>query len=97
MLNERPTVDITRSNRDQVCAQVDKVKPYSIQSAMDSIAELCDLHRLESNAERSEIIDSLLADNKYHFALEDSLEGGVCGPNSTQRVSKAANQWPAST
>jgi hypothetical protein len=25
------------------------------------------------------------------------VEGGVRGPNPTQRVSKAVNEWPAST
>jgi len=97
MLNQRPTLDITRSNRYQVCAQVDKVKSHFIQSARDNIAELYDLHRFESNAERLEFIDSLLADNKYLFPLAERVEGGVRGPNPTQRVSKAANEWPAST
>ena len=40
MLNQQPTLDITRSNRYQVRAQVDKVKSYFIQSASDNIAEL---------------------------------------------------------
>jgi len=64
MLNQHPTLDITRSNRYQVRAQVDKVKSHSIQSARDNIAELYDLHRFESAAEHLEFIDSLLADNK---------------------------------
>jgi len=92
MLKQRPTLDITRSNRYQVRAQVDKVKSHFIQSAMDNIAELYDLHRFESNAERLEFIDSLLADNKYLFPLPERVEGGVCSPNPTQRVSKAANK-----
>jgi hypothetical protein len=58
-------LNITRSNRYQVQAQVDKVRSHFIQSARDSIAELYDLHRVESAAERFIIIDSLLADNKY--------------------------------
>jgi len=97
MLKQRPTLDITHSNWYQVCAQVDKVKSHSIQSARDNIAELYDLHRFESNAEHLEFIDSLLADNKYLFPVEECVEGGLCGPNRTQRESKAANKWPAST
>jgi len=95
--DERPTLDITPSNRYQVRAQVEKVKSHFIQSARDDIAELYDLHRFESNAERLEFIDSLLADNKYLFPLAEGVEGGVRGPNPTQRVSKVANKWPAST
>jgi hypothetical protein len=64
---------------------------------MDNIAELYDLHRCESTAERWEFIDSLLADNKYLFPIADGEEGGVRGPNSTQRVLKAATKWLAST
>jgi len=90
-------LDITLSNRYQVRAQVDKVKFHFIQSARDNIAELYDLHRFESNAEHLEFIDSLLADNKYLFPVAERVEGGVRGPNPTQRVSKAANKWPAST
>ena len=97
MLNQRPTVDITRSNRYQVRAQVDKVKSHFIQSVRDNIAELYDLHRFESTAERLEFIDSLLADNKYLFPVAECVEGGVRGPNPMQRESKAANKWPAST
>jgi len=97
MLNQRPTLDVTRSNRDQVRAQVEKVKSHFIQSARDIIAELYDLHRFESNAERLEFIDSLLADNKYLFPLADHVEGRVRDPNPTQRESKAANECPAST
>jgi hypothetical protein len=97
MLKRRPTLDITRSIRYQVRAQVDKVKSHFIQSARDHIAELYDLHRFESDAERLQFIDSLLADNKYLFPVAERVEGGVRGPNPTQRVSKAANEWPAST
>jgi len=97
MLNQRPTLDITRSNRYQIRAQVDQVKSHFIQSARDNIAEIYDLHCFEFNAERLKFIDSLLADNKYLFPLAEHVEGGVHGPKSTQRVSKAANEWPAST
>jgi len=97
MLNQQPTLDITRSNRYQVRTQVDKVKSHSIQSARDTIAELYHLHRFESNAELLEFIDSLLADNKCRVPLAERVEGGVRGPNLTQRVSKAANGWLAST
>jgi len=97
MQKQRPTLDITRSNRYQVRAQVDKVKSHFIQLASDNIAELYDLHRFESNAERLQFIDSLLADNKYPFPVAECVEGGVRNPNATQRMSKAANQWAASS
>jgi len=97
MLKQWPTVDITLSNRYQVRAQVNKVKFYFIQSARDNIAELYDLHCFESNPEHLEFIDSLLADSKYLFPVAEHVDGGVCGPNPTQRESKAANKWPAYT
>jgi len=97
MLKQRPTLDIKHSSRYQVRAQVDKVKSHSIQSARDNIAELYDLHRFGSNAERLEFIDSLLADNKYLFSVAQRVKGGGRSPNRTQRVSKAANEWPEST
>jgi hypothetical protein len=97
MLKRWPTLDITRSIWYQVRAQVDKVKSHFIPSARDHIAELYDLHRFESDAERLEFIDSLLADNKYLFPVAERVEGGVGGPNPMQRVLKAANEWPAST
>jgi hypothetical protein len=97
MLNQWPTVDISRSNRYQVRTQVDKFKSHFIQSVSDNIAELYDLHRFESAAERLEFIDSLLADNKYLFPVAERVEGGVCGPNRTQRESKADNEWLPST
>jgi len=97
MLKQCPTLDITRSNRYQVRTQVDKVKSHYIQSARDNIAELYDLHRFESVAEHLDFIDSLLADNKYLFPVAECVEGGVRSPNPTQRESKAANKWPAST
>jgi hypothetical protein len=52
-----------------VHAQVEQVKSHSLQSASDNIAELSDIHRFESTAERLEFIDSLLAENKYLFVL----------------------------
>jgi len=61
------------------------------------MAELYNLHCFETDAECSEFIDSLLADKKYLFLVAEHVEGGVRGPNPTQRVSKAANEWPAST
>jgi len=97
MLKQRPTLDITRSNRYQVRVQVDRVKSHLIQSARDNIAELYDLHRFESNADHLEFIDSLLADDKYIFPVAEHEEGGVCGPNPTQTVWKAANIRLAST
>jgi len=73
------------------------IKSHFIRSARDNIEELYDLHRFESAAECLEFIDSLLADNKYLFPITEHVEGGVRGPNPTQRESKAANQWLAST
>jgi len=97
MLKKQPTLNITRSNRYQVRAQVDKVQSRFIRSARDNIAELYDLRRFESAAERLEFIHSLLADNDYLFPVAEHDEGGVWGPNPTQRESKAANEWPEST
>ena len=97
MLKQQPTLDITRLNQYQVRAQVDTVQSHLIQSAIDNIVELYDLHRFESAVERLEFIDSLLADNKYHFPVAERVEGGICCPNPKQRESKAANEWPAST
>jgi hypothetical protein len=84
MLNQRPTLDITRSNRYQGRAQVDKVTSYFIQSPRDNRAELDDLHWFESAAERLEFIDSLRADNKYLFPIAERVEGGVCGPERVE-------------
>jgi len=92
MLKQRPTLNIIRSKRYQVRAQVDNVRSHFIQSASDIIAELYDIHCFESNAERLEFIDSLLADNQYDFFLVECVEDGICGPNPTQRVSNAANE-----
>jgi hypothetical protein len=97
MLKQRPTLDITCSNRYQIHAQVDKVKSHFIQSARDNIAELYDLHCFESAAEHLEFIDSLLADNTYLFPIAERVEGGIRSPNPTQRESKAANEWLVST
>jgi len=97
MLKQRPTLDITRSNWYQVRAQVDKVKSHFIQSARENIAEFYDVLRFESTPECLEFIDCLLADNKYLFPIAERVEGGVHGPNATQRELKAANEWLAST
>jgi hypothetical protein len=97
ILNQRPMVDITRSNPYQVRAQVDKIKSHFIQSVRDKIAELYDLHRLESAAERLEFIESLLANNKYLFPVAECVEGCVHSPNLTQRDSKADNELLGST
>jgi hypothetical protein len=97
MLNQRPTLDITPSNRYQVRTQVDKVMSYFIQSLRDNIGVLYDLHQFESAAERLEFIDSLLADNQYLFPIAERVEVGVCNPNPLQRESKAANESLAST
>jgi len=97
MLKQWPTLDITRSNRYQVHAQVDTVKSHIFRSARDNIGELYDLHRFESATEHLEFIDSLQADNKYLFPVAERVEDGGRGPNPTQIVSKAANEWPAST
>ena len=56
-----------------------------------------DLHRFETDAERLEFLDSLLADNKYFCHRAEHVQGGVCGLNPMQRVSKAAKEWPVST
>jgi hypothetical protein len=97
MQNQWRTLHITQSNLYQDQAPVDKVKSHFIQSARDNIAERYDLHRLQSAAEHLELIDSLLADNKYLSPIAERVEGGVCSPNSSQCESKAANEWPAPT
>ena len=38
-----------------------------------------------------------MADNKYLFPVAERVEGGVRGPNPTQRESKADNEWLVST
>jgi len=97
MLNQRPTVEITRSNQYQVRAQVDNVKSHLILTGRDNEAQLYDLHHFESSAEHLEFIDSLLADNKYLIPIAEHVAGGVHGPNPTQRESQAANTWLASS
>jgi len=97
MLKQWPTLDITCSNWYQVRVQVYTVKSHFIQSARDNISELYGLHRFESDAEHLEFIDSIPAGNKYHCAAAEHVEGGVRGPNPMQRVSTAANNWPACT
>jgi len=79
---QRPRLDITRSNQHQVHTQVYKVKSHFIQSARDNIAELYDLLHIGSATEHFEFIDSLLADNKYLFAVAECVGGGVRGPKS---------------
>jgi hypothetical protein len=73
------------------------VKSLFIQSVRDNIAALYDLHRFKSATERFQFIDSLLADNKYLFPVAEHVEGGVRGPNTMQRESKADNELLAST
>jgi hypothetical protein len=90
-------LDITRSNLYQVRGHVAMVKSHFIQSTSDKIAERYDLQPFESDTERLEFIHSLLAGNKYLLHVAERVEGGVHGPNPTQRVSKAASEWPAST
>ena len=68
-----------------------------MQSARGNIAVLFDPPCVESNAEYMEFIDSLLADNKYVSPVVQRVEDGVWSPKQTQRVSKAANELPAST
>jgi len=93
ILKQQPRLDITRSNRYQVRAQVDKVESHFIQSAKVSIVEHYDLHRFESAAESLEFIDALLADNEYLCPVAEHVEGGVRGPTPTHRESKAHNRW----
>jgi len=92
MLKEQQTLDITLSNRYQVRAQPDKAKFNFIQSARDSVAERYDLRCIESDAERLEFIDSLLADNSYLVSAAEHVEGGVHGSNPMWRESKVANE-----
>jgi len=93
MLKQRPTLDITCSSRYQVWAQVNKVKSHFIQSARDNIPDLYDLHCFGSDTEHLELIDCLLADNKYLFPVVEPVEEGVRSPNPMQRESKAAHEW----
>jgi len=73
------------------------IKSGFIQSVRDNIAEIDTLPRFESAAERFEFIVSIQADNKYLFPVAEHVEGGVCGPNPTQRESKADNELLGST
>jgi len=97
MLKERPSLDITRSIRYEVWAQVDKVESNFIHSAKYYVEELYDLHRFKSDAECLAFIDSRRADNMYRFPVAECVEGGVRGQNPTQRLSQAAKEYPAST
>jgi hypothetical protein len=73
------------------------VTSHFIQSARDNMADLCDLHRIESTAERLEFIDSILENNKYLFPIPERVEGGVRGTHPMQRELKAAKEGLAST
>jgi hypothetical protein len=97
MLKQRPRMDITCSIRYHVQAQVHKVTSHFIQSARNHIVKLYDLHSVESDAERMEFIESLLAENNYLFPVAEHVEGGVRGANPMWRVLKASNEWPVST
>jgi hypothetical protein len=68
-----------------------------MQSAMDNIAELYDLHLFESATEHLECIDCLLGNNKYLFLIAVRVEGSVHSPNPTQKHSKAGNERQVST
>jgi hypothetical protein len=63
MLKQQPMLDITHSNRYPVPIQVDLFKSHIVQSARENKAQLCELCRLESDAEHFEFIYSLQADN----------------------------------
>jgi len=97
ILKQRLMLDITCSNWYQVRPQVDKVGSHLIHWAREIIAELYCLHCFESNTERLESIDSLLADHKYLFPVAEHVEGGVHSPNPINSVSKGPNEWPGST
>ena len=97
MLTRHPTLDITNSIWYQVRAKVEQVISQFIQSARENIAEHDDLHRLKSEAECLDFIDSRLADDKYCLPVAERAEGGVHSPDPTQRESKAATEWRQST
>jgi len=97
LLKQLPTLDIARSNRYQVGAQVDQVKSHFIQSGRDNIAGLYDTHRIESATEHLEFIHYLLADSYNLSPVAECVEGGVRGPNRMPRESEASNEWLAST
>jgi len=84
ILKQWPTLDITHSIRYQVQAQVYKVKSQWIHSVRDYIAEVYNLHRIESGTDHLEFIHSLLADNKHLFP-----SGRACGRWCTQSKSNA--------
>jgi hypothetical protein len=97
MLKQWLTLDITCSNWHQFCSPVDKVKSHFIPSATNYIAVLYSLRRFESATERLQLIESLLADNMYHFPVAKRMEGGACGPKPMPRKLKAGNGQPVST
>jgi hypothetical protein len=86
MLKQGPMEDVTESNRYQFRAQVDIVKSHFFRPRQGNIAVDYDLEHCESAAECLEFFDSLLADDKYLFALAERVEGGVCSPQRMQRV-----------
>jgi len=92
MLKQRPTLDITYSILSQVWAQVHKITSHLIQYPRENIAELYDVHRFESDAERLEIINSHLAHNKYLYCVVECVEGGVYSPNPMHRGLKATDE-----
>jgi len=97
MLKQRPMFHIARSNRYQIPAEVDMVKSHFIQSAMEKIAEHCNLHCFEFDAERLEFGDFHLVDNKYLLPETQCGKGGVRHSNPKQQELKAANERRAST
>jgi hypothetical protein len=97
ILKQQPTLDITHSRRYQIRAHVDKIRSDVIQSAGDTIAALYGLDQFQSDLEHLEFIEPLLVDNMYHVPGAEHVEGCVCSPNPTQRISKPADTWPAST
>jgi hypothetical protein len=97
MLKQQSTSDISSTNRDQVGTHVNKIQSPFTHSARIIIAELCDHHAFECDAEHLEFVHSLLAVTKYHLPVAEHVAGGVCGPNPRHRVSKFDKDRPAST
>jgi hypothetical protein len=96
MLKQWPTFDNISLNRYQVSAQVDHVELYFIQAGRHNIAELYDLHSFESFVKFLQFTDCLQGDYKYLLPVAESVQGGVRGPNPTQRDLNAVNVWTAS-
>jgi hypothetical protein len=93
MRKQRSTLDITRSNWDQIPAQVNMVKLHFIQSARDNIAALDDLNHFQSAPENLKLIDSLLENSKYLFPGAERVAVGGCRPNPTERKSNGDSEW----